>query len=132
MNPSAMFGESGQEGGPGPISLDPMTGPGRPRPTGRFVQEDATVLAAENSDVSPVNSFVAVAVIALPTATLLDGEKVEVAWPDPSTVRLVFWPMKVLPSRRPKCLRRAARCRLPRSGCPACLDGRARDGLRRA
>ena len=45
---------------------------------------------------------VAVAVIVRPAATLLDGEKVNEPLPDPSTVRPVFWPMKVWPSSVPE------------------------------
>jgi hypothetical protein len=48
-----------------------------------------------------VNSLVAVAVIALPTTAFV-GEKVKEAWPEPSTVRPVFWPIKVLPSLVPE------------------------------
>ena len=45
-----------------------------------------------------MDSLVAVAVIVRPAATLLDGEKVNEPLPDPSTVRPVFWPIKVWPS----------------------------------
>ena len=58
--------------------------------------------SAENSEVLPLEVFVAVAVIVCPTATtVLDGENVNVAVPLPSVVTL-FWPTKVLPSFVPE------------------------------
>ena len=71
------------------------------RTAGRVSYEVATVRVPENSEVSPVNSLVAVAVIDCPTATFVASEKAKKPLPDPSTARPVFWPMKVLPSSVP-------------------------------
>ena len=57
--------------------------------------------ASENSEVFPVVSFVAVAVIACPTPTLLDGVNVKLALPLPSVV-MDFSPMNFLPSSLPE------------------------------
>jgi hypothetical protein len=62
-----------------------------------LLQEEATFLAAENSEVSPVEFLVAVAVIVCPGATLLSGEKVKVALPSAPVVTL-RWPINFLPS----------------------------------
>jgi hypothetical protein len=57
----------------------------------------------ESSEVSPVNSLVAVAVIVCPTGTAFDGVKAKEPLPVwGPTVTSAFWPMKVLPSSVPE------------------------------
>lgn len=71
-----------------------------PRPAGRLLYEEATVLGAENSEVScgePAVALVAVAVMACPTETALEGVKVKAALPSAPVVTL-FVPMNFLPS----------------------------------
>jgi hypothetical protein len=55
---------------------------------------------AENSEVSPVDPFVAVAVIVCPTGTFVAGEKVKETLPDESVVT-DFCPVNFFPSSVP-------------------------------
>jgi hypothetical protein len=62
--------------------------------------EAATIFGAENSEVSPVEVFVAVTVMFRLRAMYLNVEKVKETWPEPSVVT-VLEPRHLLPSFEP-------------------------------